>query len=370
MDYKKIDQIPIFFIVGVPRSGTTLLQQMLDANPSVITPFESGIIVFLKQKYFKKRNWTKADVNCFIEDLYNEPKFVNGWNIDKTYLTQLYHSIPLKDVRYDLLLKLAYYSYPSIYDKSEIKLLGDKNPLYSWFVDEVKEVFPEAKFIHIVRDYRANILSNRIWFFRKNISILAQKWVITNKFIENQKTKSPENFYTVRYEDLVDNPEKYAREIALFLNIDFDQNMLEHHKKATKVYSDPNAEKVTDYHRDFLGSLHENIVKPINKDRVDVWKIELTKEEIALADYISIPYAKGYHYEAMYSEKSFDFLRKALLAKIRITIDIFIIRIYQKFPGWIRKALRYFTASLYKLFGVTHIFNPELNRAKHSKSTN
>jgi hypothetical protein len=368
MDYKKINQIPMFFIVGIPRSGTTMLQQMLDANPSVITPLECRIVVHLKQRFFRIKTWTDQKVNEFIEVLFEDQMFVSGWNVDKKQLSEAYHQIPLSEVSYTLLLKMAYYSYPSIYDKNEIRILGDKNPLYTMFIDEIKEIFPDAKFIHIIRDYRANVLSNRKWFLRKKISILSHKWLVGNLFVEKQKSKNPTDFYTVRYEDLVDNPEKYAKEIAKFLNVGYTPSMISFHEKANEVYHDSNSEKATTFHKELVETLHENIIKPIHKDKVDTWKTELTPKEIALADYVAADYAAKYNYKPLYHERSFEFWKKSILGKIRIDFDMFVIREYQKFPTWLRKLFRQFSLMLFKVFGVGHIFNPELNRQKRGVS--
>ena len=359
MDYKKINQLPIFFIVGIPRSGTTMLQQMLDANPAVITPLESRIIIVLKQKYFKKRSWTNENIDEFIEDLFAEPKFMKGWSVDRDHLTRAYRNIPLKDVKFDLLLKMVYYAYPSIYDKNEVKILGDKNPIYTIFIDEIKEIFPEAKFIHIIRDYRANIVSNRKWFPRKKIAILAQTWLIGNRVIDKQKRLSPHNFYTVRYEDLVADPEKYAREIAVFLDVDYHRTMVDFHRKTQELYVSKD-KKVTNFHRELVKTIHENIIKPIHTGKIDTWKKELTPKEIAVADYICIQYAQQYRYEAMYAESGVRLRIKSLSARMRIIYDMFIIREYQGCPSWVKKLFRYTSIVLYKCFRISHIFNAEL----------
>ncbi len=66
---EKIKKIPVVFIVGFGRSGTTLLQELMNAHPNVIGPPEYSFIVYLYSRYGNKKHWTKADIAEFIEAL-------------------------------------------------------------------------------------------------------------------------------------------------------------------------------------------------------------------------------------------------------------------------------------------------------------
>ena len=65
----ELSQIPFFFIVGRPRSGTTLLRTLFDAHPNVTIPPECQFIVNLYPKYGKTSNWTESLLLSFHEDL-------------------------------------------------------------------------------------------------------------------------------------------------------------------------------------------------------------------------------------------------------------------------------------------------------------
>ncbi|HXU28099.1 MAG TPA: sulfotransferase, partial [Bacteroidia bacterium] len=198
----EIDSLPFLFIVGRSRSGTTLLQTMLDANPHVILPLESKLIIFLKKKYFHVEIWTTKLIDEFIADLYTEKDFSRSWFVDKEKLRDTILSFPLNKLSFKKLCKIIYLSYNSPFKKKTILLIGDKKPLHSLFIKDLVQVFPEAKFIHIIRDYRDNIVSNRKSFMHKNVAHLAHSWKSFNIAIDKEKQKNESNFYTIKYEDL------------------------------------------------------------------------------------------------------------------------------------------------------------------------
>ncbi len=123
-DIQKIASLPVFFILGRPRSGTTLLRTLFDAHPNVATPIECAFIMNMSQKYEKIKNWTSEDLLEFHSDVQKHIKF-DTWNID------------IEKMKNDLLLcegentfqtvcKVVYYDYISLFPKEEIKWIGDK----------------------------------------------------------------------------------------------------------------------------------------------------------------------------------------------------------------------------------------------------
>ena len=66
--------LPIVFILGKGRSGTTLLQTMLDAHPNTIAPIESRFVVHFKNRYGQVTKWTSDRKSAFIQDVLEEQK--------------------------------------------------------------------------------------------------------------------------------------------------------------------------------------------------------------------------------------------------------------------------------------------------------
>ncbi|HEX7413507.1 MAG TPA: sulfotransferase [Bacteroidia bacterium] len=351
---EEIEKLPFLFIVGRARSGTTLLQTMLDANPHVMLPFESRLIIFLKKKYFPVKIFTAKLADEFINDLYKEREFRRSWNVNRDELQKAIHSFPLHKLSFGVLCKLVYLSYPSPFEKTNLLLIGDKKPTYSKFIKELREVFPQAKFIHLIRDYRDNILSNREAFTLKNISILAHNWNDFNSCIDQVKAQHKELFYTLRYEDLVALPERYSKEICAFVGIPFYPEMLNTHTKVNEVYDKTTEEGII---KQAIIKVHANLLNPINTRQIDKWKQQLSQDEIALADYICGRYAQQYKYQSVSNEKGMALWVKSFLGKSRLCFDDMVIKTYYQLPFGFRNAISYVTAKLYQKFGFTTYYN-------------
>ena len=220
----------MFFILGRPRSGTTLLRTLFDAHPNVATPIECAFIMNMSQKYEKIKNWTREDLLEFHSDVQKHIKF-DTWNID------------LEKMKNDLLLcegentfqtvcKVVYYDYISLFPKEEIKWIGDKNPVYATYTPLMLRLFPDAKFIHLVRDPRDNIISlKNVDFEGPFTALLAYRWQHSARKLYYIKKKYPNQFYTIRYEDLVKAPEKYYHEMCDFLSLPYYGHVFEFYKK-------------------------------------------------------------------------------------------------------------------------------------------
>lgn len=358
---KNIENIPFFFIVAKGRSGTTLLQNIFDANKHVAIPIESRIIIHLKRKYLHEKKWNSDKINEFINDLYKDIKFKDHWLIDRNELINNINLLTKDQLNFQNLCKLIYFSYPSPYPREQILLIGDKNPIYSIFIPELKEVFPDAKYIHLVRDYRASTLSIYKTFKQEGISSISYGWLDYNKRIEYQKKKSPNSFLTIRYHDLVNSPEIVIKELCNFLNIPFSDNML-NHSSIVKEHIEQNVDVLLQKE---LNQIHPNISKPINTKQIDKWRKELTPKQIYIIEYIVDGYGLRYGYEpelkTSFSFKSYFIL---LYAKIHYYFRIYIIKSYYRLPFTIRDFFRSLSNLLYDKYGYSNYFNSTDFRSK------
>ncbi|HVA98982.1 MAG TPA: sulfotransferase [Bacteroidia bacterium] len=344
MTAEEINRIPFFFIVGIGRSGTTMLQSLLDANEEVILPLESSLIMYLKQKYFRTKNWSNKKIDELILDLHLDIKFKYLWKIDYEKLRNDLYKLPEKSRNFTLICRQIYLNYPSIFNKEKIKIIGDKNPKYSIFVKELLDIFPDAKFIHLVRDYRSNVASNKKTFNNNNVALLAHKWEMYNRNIEKQKAKKPTAFYTLKYEDFVVDPEKYTKEICTFLNIIFLPEMFNFYEKTSKYFEDTHAR---------FAIVHPHLTEPINDNNMDKWKKELSEKEQKVIDYIAGDYAAKYGYVKEYNEKNLKLFFLFLTSYKQNWVDVRVLKTYYKLPFFIRKNISFFSKKIYDWFGYT-----------------
>jgi hypothetical protein len=350
MDYKEINNIPMFFIVGRARSGTTLLQTLLDAHPSIIVPFESCIIMHLKSKYANCKNWNNNTIDHFLKDIFLERKLKQSWRLDVESIREQIYSIPPAERNYALLTKILYLNYPSVFEQSTIKLIGDKNPIYTLFIKDLIELFPNAKFLHIIRDYRANILSNKDAFSIKSIATLANAWGYHNNEVERMKQKDPKRFLMLKYEDLASSPMQEMQKICEFLQLSYDSKILDFHHTLNEVF-DPKV------NGDLL-KIHGNLLNPVNNRKIDSWKKKLSKDDIELSEYIAGEFGEKYNYLPT-SKKQFNFIlfSKNIYGMIECRTIHSIIKLYYHSPLSIKKIIASITKKMYDWFKIKNYYN-------------
>lgn len=291
MTLPEIYKLPIFFILGRHRSGTTLLRTLLDAHPNINIPLETPFIFILYPKYKNIKYWDKNQLMLLYKDLSTYINFDYLQINKENFLSQLLAAEG--ENSFQNIVKLIYSNYTSVYKKTEITLLGDKNPLYAIYPDKIFEIFPKAKFIFLTRDYRDQIISiKKIDFEAHNPALLAYKWRLAVKRTLKLSKKHPEQFFYIRYEDLVGNPEMYFTKICDFLCIAYSPEVLNFYKQKEKVielYSEADIEKY-----------HSSLYKPIKTDKTGIWETQLTKNQIKIADAVVGKYAGYMGYKRRY----------------------------------------------------------------------
>lgn len=295
MNLSEVEKIPFFFIIGRPRSGTTLLRTLFDAHPNIIVPHEFPIIIDLSYKYAKIINWDSNILKSFYTDLFDVKKIeFNVINKEELY-NDLLKAEGAK--KYSDIIKILFSNIKSDFNKKNILCFGDKNPYYSMYVKELSKIFPDAKFIHIIRDYRDQILSmiKKGLYDIPSVSILSYQWKRSLRMIRKVKRKSPEKFYTVTYEEFVKNPESFLKEMYDFINIPFDESVLNYYKNE-ELY------KTAEKHVQIKG-IQDNIFNPINTKRLNAWRTELDVKSIKIADITVGKYAEMYGYDRIYKKK-------------------------------------------------------------------
>jgi Sulfotransferase family len=284
-EIERIRNIPMFFVLGKERSGTTLLQLMLNAHANIVAPPESRFIILLYFRYGKTKQWTEKIISDLCEDLYKEGLFRDFWGVDKQELISVLLAVKDK-LTYPLLCKIIFrLSSP---DKKDVCIFFDKNPLYYYFLPELKRIFPEAKYIHLVRDYRANLVSHKKVFTVKKGTDIAFRWMKVNMLVEEAKKQAPQNYLTLRYEDLVSNPTQNMEDVCRFLNLPFDPNMVQNHQSG--MYSNFNSNK-----KEGFLKVHQNVFNPINPSLINEWKEKISADEL-----LNVESAIGNYAETMY----------------------------------------------------------------------
>lgn len=213
------------FIIGMPRSGTKLLRALMNEHSSVRIPrTETEFLPFWV------KNWNSlgptsdpADFRRFYRSCQSLPFFVYlnsaGKKVDPDEWYARCRSFTPAGVFEGLLrthLRIDY---------EDTTIWGDKSPSYIGHIPLLRNLYPDARFIHIVRDVRDYCLSiNRAW--GKHMLRAAQRWADDVSRARAAGAALGDGYMEIRYEDLLENPELAVRRVCEFSGIPFFESML------------------------------------------------------------------------------------------------------------------------------------------------
>lgn len=274
-----IKKLQLFFIIGRSRSGTTLLRSMLDSHSEISVPKECTFILQLAKKYNKINFWDIKIVNSFLNDLKLCWQYT-GLGIDETKLrSDIVTYAP--EIDYITICKIVLFN--SKQSKSNINFLGDKNPSYSIYFDELYQLFKnECKYIYIQRDYRDQFFSQKNAGIEiPNVVVSAKRWVRAYKNYLKVSKNNPSNCHFLSYENLVTNTETELKKICKFLLIGFETNMLNFNSSGSlSVFTEIE-----------MHGIHKSLNQPVSSDKISSWRGKLKESEVAVIEKITEKYA-------------------------------------------------------------------------------
>ncbi len=216
------------FIIGVPRSGTTLLRYMINSSEAVYVPGESHFI----PRFFGRNprgSLSRDDVDRITRAMRDDyPLFLRKWQGPELTGEWLWRH--MAEPTPSALLDAVYSEYAR---QRGACRWGDKTPIYTNHMLLIDELFPDAQFVHLVRDARDVALStDEKWGDRTHVDIYyaAINWSQRTRNVEVAAHLLGESrVHTLRFEDLVADPPAELQRICRFLAIDYDQRMAQPH---------------------------------------------------------------------------------------------------------------------------------------------
>ena len=203
----------IIFIVGLPRSGTSLVEQILASHSKVYGCGELTILELLIKKNLTKENKFEK------EKLENIDNFKTINNVFNKHIKKFYNGQKL--------------------------IFTDKTPQNFMWIGIIKSIFPNAQFIHCERNPKDNCLSIYKNLFDGDINWSYKTDTIVQYYNHYKKVMSYWNkdyassIYTIKYENLISDSELKIRELLDFCDVEFEQNCVEfyNNKRPIKTVS-------------------------------------------------------------------------------------------------------------------------------------
>jgi hypothetical protein len=241
---------------------------MVDAHPAIAIPPESNFVTDLlrDRERYEVENGFATD--AFLADLVRHERF-RRWRV------------PEADVRGALAGTIAdgyadaVRAVFAVWARREAKpRSGDKTPRHVLHLATLGELFPEARFVHLIRDGRDVALS---WAEQFSVPVVfaIRRWARrVSRGRSAGRVLGPGCYREIRYEDLVADPERELRRLCGFVGLDFDPAMLRYHERAERLLA-----SMPDRHR------HERIALPLAPVRD--WRSQMVREDVALCDLLA-----------------------------------------------------------------------------------
>lgn len=210
---KRFRSMKKLFIVGCPRSGTTVVQQALNRHSRVVVPPETKFFY-----YFYGQSMTRQLAHL---------KRINGdLGIDLPPPERRIGNPADARTFYDRMAELCLQRR----GRNDALYFGDKTPEHTGHLHRIAEVFPEAKVVFLYRDGRdvASSLSRMPWM-RCDLYTAMVIWLYYYRILLRWRESRPLDTHFVRYEDLVRDPAAELEKLLRFLGLPYESQMAEGH---------------------------------------------------------------------------------------------------------------------------------------------
>jgi hypothetical protein len=253
---------PVLFIGGTPRSGTTLLRNMLNTHRLVAVPDEGAFIGRVFQ-VLHARGQTN-DLNLAWEEIRRDPFFVR-WRLPEHAVRAVLAEYP--PASYSDLIRGLFHAFAASRGKP---LSADKTPRNALMFRLLADMFPRSHFVHVLRDPREVVMSLVLQHWNTgDVAGAAIGWRRHVSRARDAARELGDRVLTLRYENLVSRPDQELRRVCALAGMQFDPAMLEY----------PDAD-------DLLSDAPHAWARRPPRAGLRRWQVEMTRDDIALIELI------------------------------------------------------------------------------------
>ncbi|HEY1934651.1 MAG TPA: sulfotransferase [Acetobacteraceae bacterium] len=263
-----------FFITGSGRCGTTLMRRLITERARVIIPPENYILAASQ----RLAETASADWGLFCRMILSGlRKYTNRWEdfaIDEPLALQLLATVPLQHRSIANFWHAFHAIYATGMDRPSDTRWGDKTPANVDGLTQIMQIFPQARFVFMVRDvfdtawsYSAMSISERAG----NPQTGAQRWVDANAKVLAFAGQYPAQAIVVRYEDLARFPEREMARVLGHLRVPGSAACAPNPLEVRDITAQPHLESVLHgVSSEFIGRGRANLAEAIKESIADI----------------------------------------------------------------------------------------------------
>jgi hypothetical protein len=245
-------------VLGVGRSGTTLLRVMLDRSSELAIPYETFFVPQLAHRHGRH-----IKLDAFVDDL-GRLRTLYDWGIEPDDVRpRLREGMTTSEA-----IAAIFETYAERQGKPR---WGDKTPLYMQQLPLLERLFPDAIWVHLVRDGRDAALSflelpegfsGKTWALPRTVPQFAARWQTEILAARKLGRHAGNRYLELRYEDLVDEPERNLRLVCEHASLTWEPGMLDHTRPSDTAHMPE----------------HRNLAQPPTPGLRD-WRSQMSRED-------------------------------------------------------------------------------------------
>ena len=249
---------PPVIVLGVGRSGTTLLRVMLDRSSELAIPYETFFVPQLAHRHGKR-----PKLDSFLDDL-GRLRTLYDWGISPDDVRpRLREGMTTSEA-----IAAIFETYAERQGKPR---WGDKTPLYMQQLPLLERLFPDAIWVHLVRDGRDAALSflelpegfsGKTWALPRTVPQFAARWRTEILAARKLGRHSGSRYLELRYEDLVAEPEPNLQLVCEHASLTWEPGMLDHTRPSDTAHMPE----------------HRNLAQPPTPGLRD-WRSQMSRED-------------------------------------------------------------------------------------------
>jgi hypothetical protein len=289
-----VDRSDPFFIVGCGRSGTTILRLLFNAHPDVSIPPESHFIARLVATWPRMITAGGVDADAIVALI--------GRRLDHMEIDRDLARARLRDLRDRTPRAATEAVFAIVTERAGKPRWADKTPAQVEEISTIAGVFPEARFLHIIRDGRDVALSfEERPFGPRDVWDAARLWDrLVRAGMRAGAKLGPERYREVRYERLVASPEETLEDLCRFVDLDPRPEMLRFFERGGSGLTASEREN------------HPNASRPLTSGLRD-WRTEMAPGDVEAFEAVAGPLLSGLGYERRFPNRSPTLALKAFV---------------------------------------------------------
>jgi hypothetical protein len=275
---------PPLIVLGVGRSGTTLLRVMLDRHTTLAIPYETFFVPQLVHRHGRR-----PKLDEFLDDL-GRLRTLYDWGIaPEDVRPRLHEGMTTGEA-----IAAIFETYAERQGKPR---WGDKTPLYMQQLPLLERVFPDAIWVHLVRDGRDAALSflelpegfsGKTWALPRTVAQFAARWRTEILAARRLGRHAGGHYLELRYEDLVAEPERELRRICEHASLPWEPGMLDHTRASDTAHMPE----------------HRNLAQPPTPGLRD-WRSQMPREDALAFEQVAGDVLRSAGYELLEPDASY-----------------------------------------------------------------